>query len=73
MLISLHFNEEDTILIKEYASIHNISVSELFRRAVLETIEDEYDLKTYNMAISEYQIDSKKYTLDEVENELGLS
>jgi len=72
MAISLRLNKEDSMLIKNYASIHNISISELFRQAVLEKIEDEYDLKAYEKAMSEYKNDSETFTLDEVEKELGL-
>lgn len=72
MSISLRLSNEDALLIKNYASIHNISISELFRQAVLEKIEDEYDLKAYEKAMAEYNEDSKTYSLDEVEKELGL-
>lgn len=34
--------------------------------------EDEYDLECYNKAIKEYKKNSKKYTLNEVKEELGL-
>ncbi|MBQ2455970.1 MAG: ribbon-helix-helix protein, CopG family, partial [Firmicutes bacterium] len=44
MTISLRLSDEDADLIKRYSELHNISVSELVRQAVLEKIEDEYDL-----------------------------
>lgn len=72
MAISLRLNNEDTELIKRYAELHNISISELFRQAVMEKIEDEYDLRAYEKAINEYKSDKNTYTLDEVEKELGL-
>lgn len=72
MAISLRLSDEDTILIKKYASLHNISLSDLFRTAVMEKIEDEYDLAAYNQAMEEYRKDPKTYTLDEIEKELGL-
>lgn len=40
MTISLRLNDEDTKLIKKYAEINNVSISELFRQAVIERIED---------------------------------
>ncbi len=43
MTISVRLNEEDTKLIKAYADINNISLSDLIRNAVLEKIEDEYN------------------------------
>ena len=72
MSISLRLNEEDMLLIKNYATLHHISVSDLFRQAVMEKIEDEYDLQCYEKAIESYKSDMTTYTLDEVESELGL-
>ena len=72
MAISLRLSDEETSLIKNYASLHNISISELFRQAVMEKIEDEYDLQCYEKAMKLYSEDQTTYTLDEVEKELGL-
>ncbi len=72
MTISLRLNEQDTELIKSYAALQNVSVSELIRRIVLERIEDEYDLKEYEKALAEYRANPVTYSLDEVEKELGL-
>lgn len=72
MTISLRLSDEDTKLIKDYAKINNMSVSDLIRKAVIEKIEDEIDLDAYNKAIKEFKKDSKTYTLDEIEKELGL-
>lgn len=72
MAISLRLSEEDTKLIKNYAALHNISLSELFRQAVMEKIEDEYDLNAYESAMKDFAEDNTTYSLDEVEKELGL-
>ena len=72
MTISVRLNEKDTELIKAYASINNISLSDLIRNAVLEKIENEYDLESYNKAIEEYKKNPKTYTLEEVKEELVL-
>mgnify|MGYP001626014536 FL=1 len=72
MTISVRLNDKETELIKTYAEMNNISLSDLIRNAVLEKIEDEYDLECYNKAIKEYKKNSKKYTLNEVKEELGL-
>lgn len=58
-------------LIKNYAALHNISVSELLRQSVMEKIEDEYDLKAYEKAMADYKVDGATYTLDEVEISCG--
>ena len=72
MTISVRLSDKDMELIKTYAKLNNISLSELIRSAVMEKIEDEYDLECYNKAIEEYKNNSKTYTLDEVKKELGL-
>ena len=72
MTISVRLNEKDTELIKAYAKINNIALSDLIRNAVLEKIEDEYDLECYNKAIEEYRKNPKTYTMEEVKKELGL-
>ena len=60
------------LLIKKYAQLNQLSVSELIRQAVIEKIEDEYDLEVFQKSLEEYQKDPVTYSLDEVERELGL-
>lgn len=72
MTISVRLSDKDTELIKAYAKINNISLSDLIRNAVLEKIEDEYDLECYKKAIEEYKKNPKTYTLEEVKEELEL-
>ncbi|MCL1859845.1 MAG: DUF6290 family protein [Oscillospiraceae bacterium] len=73
MTISLRLNNNDTQLIKSYAALNGISVSEAVRRAVIERIEDEFDLKSYEEALEEYKKNPVTYSLDEIERELGLN
>jgi uncharacterized protein (DUF1778 family) len=72
MAISLRLNDEDTALLKSYAEIKGLSVSDLVRQSVFERIEDEYDLKAYEKAMAEYRANPVTYSLDEVERDLGL-
>jgi len=72
MTISLRLNEEDTKLFKSYAQLKKVSMSELFRSAVMEQIEDEYDLKEYEAALKEFKENPVTYSISEVEKELGL-
>ena len=72
MTISVRLEDDDAALIKKYAALHNISLSDLIRQTLIEKIEDEYDLAAYNRTTKEFQKDSTTYTLDEVEKELGL-
>ena len=72
MTISVRLSDKDTELIKAYAEMNNISLSDLVRNAVMEKIEDEYDLECYKKAMKEYKKYPKSYTMDEVKEELGL-
>lgn len=72
MTVSLRLNKEDEKLIKKYAELKNVSLSELFRSALIEKIEDEYDLQAYKKAIEEYKKNPVTYTLEEVKKELGI-
>lgn len=72
MTISVRLNEKDAELIKAYAEMNNISLSDLIRNALLEKIENEYDLECYEKAMKEYKENPKTYTLDEMKKELDL-
>lgn len=72
MAISLRLNEDDTNLIKAYAALNGISVSELVRRSVIERIEEEYDLKAYDEAMAEHKNNPVTYSHEEVARMLEL-
>lgn len=72
MIVSLRLNKEDEQLIKKYAELKGMSLSDLFRNALIEKIEDEYDLKCYKKAKEEYEKNPATHSLDEVKKELGL-
>lgn len=72
MTISLRLSDEDSTLIKKYAELNKISVSDLIRQTVIERIENEYDLQLFDKAMKEYKNNPVTYSLDEVEKELGL-
>lgn len=72
MAISLRLNPDDTELIKAYAAMNGMSVSELVRRSVIERIEDEYDLKAYDEAMEEYKKNPVTYSHEEVARMLDL-
>ena len=65
-------NDKETELIKAYAEINNISLSDLVRNAVIEKIENEYDLECYKKAMEEYKKNPKTYTIEEIKEELEL-
>ncbi|MBE6143054.1 MAG: ribbon-helix-helix protein, CopG family [Erysipelotrichaceae bacterium] len=72
MTISLRLSEQDALLIKKYAEINGLSISELVRQAVLEKIENEFDIKAYKDAMNQLKEDNTTYSLSEVEKKLGL-
>ena len=53
-------------LIKKYAELRKVSVSELIRQTVMERIEDEYDLAAYERAMEAYKKRPITYTHAEV-------
>jgi RHH-type transcriptional regulator, rel operon repressor / antitoxin RelB len=72
-MITLRINEEEKELFQKYADFNGVSLSEFIKSRVIESIEDEYDLKM----IEEYEKRSmnkkeESYTLDEVLKLLGL-
>lgn len=73
MTVSVRLNHDDAMLFRKYAEMNGISMSELVRRAVLERIEDDFDMKCYEKAMKEYHENPETFTLDEVEKELGLA
>ena len=72
MTMTLRISDEDSRLIKDFAKLHGISVSEFMRRAALEKIEDEIDVRAAEKAYAEYLADPVTISLDEIEKEFGL-
>lgn len=70
--ICARLSEEEGKLIRQYADMNNVTVSELMRRTILEKIEDEHDLKLLSEALAEWEKNPISYTLDEAEKMLGL-
>lgn len=70
-VVSLRINTQENQLIKEYAKANNISVSALFRNAVLEKIEDEIDLGLYNQSMSEHKENPQSISFEDMLKELA--
>ncbi len=71
MTISIRLDDNDSKLIKAYAELNGMTVSEAIRKAMLERIEDEFDLKAYEEALAEYQNDPVTYSLEDMEREIN--
>lgn len=70
--ITFRVTEEEKSFIESYAQLHGLSLSDAVKRAFFEKLEDEYDLKAYEVAMQEYQKNPVTYTLEEIEKELGF-
>ena len=53
-LITVNINDKALEVLENYAERKDISVSEFIRRAVLEKLEDEEDIRAANEAYAEY-------------------
>ncbi len=60
MAFSIRLTEEERLLAESYARLHSFSLSEAFKNALFEKIEDEYDLMIGQEAYNEYVADHKK-------------
>ena len=60
MSFSIRLTEDERMLAESYAKLHSFSLSEAFKRALFEKIEDEYDLAVGQEAYNEYVADQKK-------------
>lgn len=72
MTVSLRLNDSDSQLIKAYAQMNGITVSDFLRKSALERIEDEFDLKAYDQAMAEYKENPVTFGLEDVIKELDL-
>ena len=66
MNISVSLDENEARIAKKYADINNISLEEFIKIAVIEKIENEYDLACYEKAMEEYKKNPKTYNLKEI-------
>ena len=67
---AVRFSPKEKMVIQEYAKVHQQSFSEVIRQAVLEKIEDEYDLELLLKAIEED--DGVRFSHEEIMREFGL-
>lgn len=73
MSISLRLNDVDTDIVKAYAAMQGLTVSQFVRNIIMEHIENEFDLKAFEKAYAEYKKDPETFSLDEVIEELDLA
>ena len=69
---TIRFSDEESRLIKSYAQAQRRTVSDVIRLAILDQIEDEYDLGLFKQAKAEYEADSAFITHEEMMKKYGL-
>ena len=69
--ISLRVTPEERGAMENYAQFAGLSLSEAIKQVFFEKLEDEYDLRL----ISEFEKndDGTRYSLEDIEKELGLA
>jgi RHH-type transcriptional regulator, rel operon repressor / antitoxin RelB len=72
MSISIRMNDKEMKLVKKYAELNGTTISDVMRKAILEKIEDEFDIFLYEQAYKAYEQDSKTYTIEEAKSLLGI-
>ena len=70
-IVSLRLNDRDNTLIRKYAELNGMELSAFIRQAVIEKIEDEYDLALFNKVWDEEQ-NQDRISHEQLKNELGL-
>lgn len=70
-IISLRLNDRDNTLIRKYAELNGMELSAFIRQAVIEKIEDEYDLALFNKVWDREQ-DQKRISHEQLKKELDL-
>ena len=70
-MLSMRVSDKERALIKQIAEFYGMTVSEYIRNAVMEKIEDEFDLLAYEQALQEFESNPITYSLQEVINGYG--
>ena len=60
MAFSIRLTDDERLLAESYARLHSITLSEAFKSALFEKIEDEYDIMIGQEAYDEYIADQSK-------------
>ena len=71
-VVSVRMNEEESRLFMSYAKLHGLSISEAYKRALLEKIEDEFDAADLIEAAARFEKEPKAHSLDELRKTYGL-
>lgn len=71
--ISLRVNEQESKLIRDYVATNNLNLSQFIRDAVLDKIEEDFELDEKRILLAKEKAkDEKKYDHTEVWKMLGI-
>lgn len=69
-IISIYLNKDEDILFRDYSAQSRKSLSELFKIALVNQIEDEFDYKLGIKALESFNNNSIAYNIDDLISEL---
>ncbi|MDP9806168.1 uncharacterized protein (DUF1778 family) [Trueperella bonasi] len=67
--MTIRMNEQDAELVRRFAQFEGVTISDFARNAILEKIEDVYDLQELREAIAEDS--GERFSIDDVVSELS--
>ena len=67
--MTVRMSEQDAELVRRFAKFEGVTISDFARTAILERIEDSYDLHELREAIA--QDSGERYSIDEVLTDLA--
>jgi hypothetical protein len=70
-IVLLKLNDKEDILIRKYAELQNMDLSTFIRQAVMEKIEDEYELSLFDKALKEEQ-NNERISHEDLKREFEL-
>lgn len=71
-LISIRATEKEKKLIQQQANFEGMSLSDYIKSAVLEKIDNDYDLALGLQALSEFESEPVTYTINEMKKKYNL-
>ena len=66
--MTIRMSDADAALVRKFASFEGVTISDFARTAILEKIEDAYDLEQLRRAIA--QDDGERFSIDDILEEL---
>ncbi|KGF20797.1 CopG family transcriptional regulator [Arthrobacter sp. HMSC06H05] len=67
--IAIRMNEQDAELVRKFAKFEGLAISDFARAAILEKVEDSYDLAELREAMA--QDSGERFTIEEILDDLG--